>query len=71
VPQQRWGIPDALPTDWRVYFKGGWREGLVHQVARLERADGTAIALAILTDHDPSERYGQATVRGIARRLLR
>src|SRR5215218_9400628 len=67
VPEQRWGIPDALPAGWSVFFKGGWRDGLVHQVARLERADGTAIALAILTDHDPSERYGQATVRGIAR----
>jgi hypothetical protein len=71
VPEQRWGIPDAVPAGWRVFFKGGWREGLVHQVARLERADGTAIALAVLTDHDPSERYGQATVRGIAWRLLR
>jgi beta-lactamase class A len=70
VPEQRWGIPAALPAGWSVFFKGGWREGLVHQVARLERADGAAIALAVLTDHDPSERYGQATVRGIAWRLL-
>jgi|1185.fasta_scaffold297163_2 hypothetical protein len=71
VPEQRWGIPDALPAGWSAYFKGGWRKGLVHQVARLERADGTAVAVAVLTDHDPSQGYGQATVRGIARRLLR
>jgi beta-lactamase class A len=71
VPEQRWGIPTALPAGWTVYFKGGWREGLVHQVARLERADGLAFALAVLTDHDPSQEYGQATVAGIASRLLR
>jgi beta-lactamase class A len=71
VPEQRWGIPTAAPAGWTVYFKGGWREGLVHQVARLERADGTAFALAVLTDHDPSQDYGHATVAGIASRLLR
>jgi beta-lactamase class A len=69
VPSQRWGIPLGVGPDWRVYFKGGWRHGLVHQVARLERED-ESLALAILTDEDPSEDYGHQTLRGIAKRLL-
>jgi beta-lactamase class A len=69
VRSQRWGIPQALGPGWQVYFKGGWREGLVHQVALVE-GRGVAFALAVLTDHDPSERYGRATVQGIAQRLV-
>jgi beta-lactamase class A len=69
VPSQRWGIPRGVGPGWRVYFKGGWRRGLVHQVARLEHED-EAVALAILTDEDPSEDYGRQTLRGIAKRLL-
>jgi hypothetical protein len=73
VSYQRWGIP-RVATGWHVYFKGGWtsdeRGELVHQVARLERG-GTAFALAILTDGNPSQRYGRATIEGIAARLLR
>jgi beta-lactamase class A len=71
VPEQRWGIPRGVGPSWQVYFKGGWRRGLVHQVARVEAADGAvAFALAVLTDHDRSEAYGQATVEGIAARLV-
>jgi beta-lactamase class A len=69
VPAQRWGIPRGVGPGWRVYFKGGWRRGLVHQVARIERAD-VAISLAILTDSDPSEDYGHDTLQGIARLLV-
>jgi hypothetical protein len=73
VAYQRWGIPQAA-RGWHVYFKGGWLQSgsgeLVHQVALLERGE-TALALAVLTDGNPSQSYGQATIEGIAARLLR
>jgi beta-lactamase class A len=69
VPKQRWGIPRGVGPGWRVYFKGGWRRGLVHQVARIERED-EAVSLAILTDEDPSEDYGHETLRRIAKLLV-
>ena len=70
VPEQRWGIPPAVPKGWSVRFKGGWRRGLVNQVALVERGQ-RRIGLAVLTDGDPSHVYGTTTVRGVARRLLR
>jgi hypothetical protein len=73
VPAQRWGVGRARPRGWRLYFKGGWASGtgrVDHQVALLER-HRRRIALAILTQFDPSHRYGRRTLRGISRRLLR
>jgi hypothetical protein len=73
VAYQRWGIPHAA-HGWHVYFKGGWAPSasgqLVHQVALLERGR-TALALAVLTDGNPNQAYGEATIEGIAARLLR
>jgi hypothetical protein len=69
-----WGIPEAARPAWRVFFKGGWRpddnEGeIVHQAALLER--GTQrVAIAVLTDLNPSETYGHETIRGVTQRLL-
>lgn len=73
VSEQRWGLPRAAPGGWTVYFKGGWRATdrgqLVHQAAWLN--DGNRnLAIAVLTDGQPSRRYGIHTVRGIANRLL-
>ncbi len=69
VPSQRWGIaPVAEARGFRVMFKGGWRTGIFHQVALLER-DGRRIAVAVLTsgtDHG----YGRETQSGIAARVL-
>lgn len=76
VSWQRWGIADARPRGWRLYFKGGWGinddgVGVVnHQAAFLERGR-CRIALAILTEHDPSTATGAETQRGVAKRLLR
>ena len=76
VSWQRWGIADARPRGWRLYFKGGWGindDGIGtvnHQVAFLERGR-CRIALAILTEHNPSTADGAETQRGIATRLLR
>jgi Beta-lactamase enzyme family len=69
VPSQRWGIaPVAGERGFHIMFKGGWRTGIFHQVALLER-NGKRIALAILTrsaDHG----YGRETQSGIAARVL-
>jgi hypothetical protein len=74
IPGQRWGVPRAARGSWTVYFKGGWRATergeLVHQAARLK--DGRReLAVAVLTDAQPSRLYAIHTVRGIADRLLR
>jgi hypothetical protein len=71
---QSWGIPRAAPKRWRVHFKGGWFPTgggwRVHQAALLRRGD-REVALAVLTEGGPSLGYGAATIRGVARRLLR
>ena len=49
-------------------FKGGWRNGISHQVALLER-DGQRIALAVLTS-GATRPYGRLTETGVAERVL-
>jgi hypothetical protein len=71
---ESWGIPAvARPRGWKVYFKGGWRSTgrgqLVHQIARLERPH-ERIAIAVMTDGDPSMGFGISTIQGVTRRLL-
>jgi hypothetical protein len=71
---ESWGVPAvARPFAWTVWFKGGWRGTergqLVHQVARLQFGD-TTIAVAVMTDDDPSMSYGIETVEGVTAELL-
>ncbi len=71
-PGESWGIPAAARPTFKVFFKGGWLpeiEGLVNQVARLERGKET-FAMAVLTRHDPSMGYGEETLEGVAARLI-
>jgi hypothetical protein len=72
IPSQRWGIPAATPPGWTVFFKGGWRPAnswVVNQAAFLEGPPGR-LAIAILSDRNPSFAYGTRTIRGVASRLL-
>jgi Beta-lactamase enzyme family len=73
IPAQRWGIPAAAASAWHAWLKGGWRKSpggqLVHQAALL-RGGGQRVAIAVLTDDQPSQAYGIDTIRGIAVRLL-
>jgi hypothetical protein len=71
---ESWGIPRvARRRGWTAFFKGGWRGTwrgqLVHQVARLQRSH-ERIAIAVMTDGDPSMEYGIGTIQGVAKRLL-
>jgi hypothetical protein len=72
---ESWGIPAvARPRGWTVFFKGGWRGTergqLVHQAARLQRR-GKRMAIAVMTDGDPTMSYGIETIQGVTSRLLR
>jgi beta-lactamase class A len=73
VPSQRWGMAQAIPDGWTLYFKGGWGSGsgaVDHQVGLLARGD-QRLAIAVMTVNNPSHEYGKATLEGVTRRLLR
>src|SRR5262245_21933304 len=78
TPSQRWGIPEATPRSWRIWFKGGWRpsgqEGttgaVTHQAALLLHRNGERIALAVLSDESPGTGAGYDALEGITERLL-
>jgi Beta-lactamase enzyme family len=73
VPSQRWGIAQAIPAGWRLYFKGGWGSGtgaVDHQVGLLRRGEDR-VSIAVMTVNNPSHAYGKATLEGVSRRLLR
>ena len=60
-----------LGRGWSVRFKGGWRPTGPRPPGRAAaRRDGTELALAVMTDGDPSMEYGIETCAGIAGRLL-
>ena len=74
TPSQRWGIGRLRLPGWRVYFKGGWGSGTGatdHQVALLRGCGDTRLAIAVMTKWQGSHIYGQHTLEGVFRRLLR
>lgn len=76
IDPQRWGIPRLKLPGWKVAIKGGWSPQAsgggwrVNQVALLRR-HGRRMTLAILTSDDPDFAYGQASIEGVGKRLLR
>jgi Beta-lactamase enzyme family len=73
VPSQRWGIGRVRPRGWTLHFKGGWGSGtgaVDHQVALLTRGE-ERVSVAIMTTAQGTHAYGKATLRGMAKRLLR
>ena len=73
VRSQRWGIARARPPGWNLYFKGGWGDDsgeVDHQIALLTR-DGRRVSVGVVTSANPSKAYGDRTLEGVARRLLR
>jgi D-alanyl-D-alanine carboxypeptidase len=73
VADQRWGIGAVDTGDWTVHFKGGWGLGtgeVDHQVALLQHADGTRVAVAVMVTDSPSHEHGKATLQGVFQRLL-
>ncbi len=77
VGWQRWGLARVPHPGWSLHFKGGWGIGSVgfdgtvnHQVALLRRGKDR-LGLAILTQGNPTHRYGTETIEGVARALLK
>jgi hypothetical protein len=71
IGPQRWGIPRiAKSKGLKTFFKGGWRDGLTHQVALVERGR-SRVALAVLTTGAPSQKYSHQTIARVAKRVLR
>jgi Beta-lactamase enzyme family len=70
-PEQSWGFPPVARPRWQVYFKTGAlpSRGLFTEVALLERGP-VRFTVAVLTDGEPSQAYGEETIAGVASRLL-
>jgi hypothetical protein len=70
-PEQSWGVPPVARPRWQVYFKTGAlpSQGLFNEVALLERGP-VSFTVAVFTDGDPSQAYGEETIAGVGRRLL-
>lgn len=70
-PEQSWGIPEVARPRWQVFFKTGAlpSEGLFNETARLERPRVT-FTVSIFSTGDPSQAYGEETMRGVGERLL-
>ena len=74
VPSQRWGLARTVPRGMAISFKGGFvgpsNARVVSQGALFSAPNGHRIAVAVLTNDSPSQRYGEQTLEGVGRRLL-
>lgn len=75
VPEQRWGLPKVAPHGMTIAFKGGFAGSpgggrTVSQGALFTAPNGHRIAVAILTNHSPSQGYGETTLERVGRKLL-
>ena len=72
IEPQSWGIP-AAASGLAVRFKGGWRPTelgqLVNQAGEL-RDRRRKLAIAVLSDGQPSMEVGIETIEGVTARLL-
>lgn len=70
-PEQSWGIPEVARPRWQAFFKTGAlpSEGLFNETARLERP-GVTFTASVFSTGNPSQAYGEETMRGVGARLL-
>jgi beta-lactamase class A len=67
---QRWGTPAGAPAGVTVHVKNGWLpDGTGWHINSIGAFTGTGAnyAIVVLTDDNPSEQYGIATVEDVAR----
>jgi len=70
IPGQRWGTPAGAPAGVTVHVKNGWLpDGTGWHVNSIGVFTGRGVnyAIAVLTDDNPSERYGIDTIQDVAR----
>jgi beta-lactamase class A len=73
VADQQWGISGGLPSDATFGIKNGWlpvpedRDLWAVNSIGWVRGDGKRYEIAVLTQHDVTERYGIRTIEHIAR----
>ena len=76
IDSQRWGVPRLELPGWKVHLKGGWSPQAsgggwrVNQVALLTDGD-RRFSVAIFTSDQPDYVYGQQSIEGVGKRLLR
>jgi beta-lactamase class A len=70
IPSQRWGTPAGAPGDVAVHVKNGWLPDTAGwHINSIGAFTGTGknYLIAVLTDDNPSQRYGIDTIEAVAR----
>jgi beta-lactamase class A len=74
IPAQRWGVPAGAPAGVTVHVKNGWLpDGTGWHINSIGAFTGKSknYLMAVLTDDNPSERYGIDTIENVARLVHR
>lgn len=75
IPFDYWGVPAGVPAGVPVAIKNGWLPvpGLGWQINSIGDINGFGehYLIAVMTNRNPSEAYGIATIQGIARIVWR